>query len=385
MSSRRHDHTCIAVTRRGLEGVLAEELRGLGLAVQEVQPGAVAFTAPERGLYLAVRWSRVATRILVVVAEFRAHAFASLEHGLASIDWARWVRPGGALDVRARAHQATLYHTGAIVQRVEAAIADAGLSPSADPAGPPQRIDVRIVGERAQVRVDATGEPGDRPGWRRALAKAPLPPTVAAAALWSARWHPGMPLLDPMCGSGTIPIEAAQRAARRPPAIDRTFAVQGWPAFAPGTWASTAVPPPAAPAQGHVRPIVATDRDEGAVTATSGNAERAGVAAQLTVAAAPLSRAPSVLPDGPGDRVDGLVITNPPWGRRIEGDGDLRDLYASLGRLVGDLPGWGLALVTADDGLARQVGLPLNVAWRTRIAGETVSLHLSPELLGGRP
>ncbi len=374
--ARRSDLHALAVTRPGLEALCADELAELGGSPGTPGPGIVGFTAPPRGVYAAARWSRTATRILVVADRFRARTFAQLEHGLAAVAWAAWVPVGATVEVRARSERARLYHTGAIAQRVEAAVADAVGGAVGAGEGPDERvdvrIDVRIADDLATVRVDAVGESLDRRGWRRDTAKAPLPPTVAAAALRTIGWDGTAPLLDPLCGSGTIPIEAVLIATGRPPTAGRPLALEAWPSFAPGTWASTAVtpvPPPPDPAG-----IWASDRDVGAVAATVENAGRAGVGGGVVVAEASLSDSPATLPHG---LPHGWIVTNPPWGRRIDGAGDLRDLYAALGHLAGRL-GWRLAVLTASDALAGQIRPALTRRWQTRIAGEDVTLWASP-------
>jgi putative N6-adenine-specific DNA methylase len=272
-------------------------------------------------------------------------------------------------EVRVRARAAQLHHTGAVAQRVRDAVAGRAVDPSAEPAGAPAgpRVDVLVEGETASVRVDATGEPADRRGWRLATARAPLPPTVAAAALLATGWDGTAPLLDPLCGSGTVGVEAALLAAARPPAVGRRFAVECWPSFAPGTWASAAAPP--RPAAAPPAPVLLSDRDAGAVEAAEGNAARAGVADRVTVARAALASA--------ADRAAGLppgwLVTNPPWGDRL-GGGDPRDLHAALGALVRGLDGWRVAVVAADPATARHVGLPLTTAWRTTVGGTRVAL-----------
>lgn len=371
MSSRRRGQRCVAVTRAGLETVLAGELAALGLRPEAPTPGAVGFTATPRQLLVAVRLLRTATRVLVDVATVRARTFGLLERGLAEVPWATWVAPGAAVAVRARSEGSRLYHTGAVAERVAAAIA--GAVPDVVVSAPTDttvRVDVRVVHDVAVIRLDATGVPADRRGWRLEVAKAPLPPTVAAAVLRAIGWDGTTPLLDPLCGSGTIPIEAALLAAARPPAVERPFAVQSWAGYAPGTWASAGAP--STPA--HRPRIRASDRDAGAVVAALANAERAGVADLVDVRRAPLGGAADALPaDEPG-----WVVTNPPWGHRVDGGGDLRDLHAALGALVAGLDGWRLAVVTADPALARHTGLDLQAVWRTTVGGQAVTLLATP-------
>jgi putative N6-adenine-specific DNA methylase len=181
------------------------------------------------------------------------------------------------------------------------------------------------------------------------------------------------PLLDPLCGSGTIAIEAALLASQRAPGGGREFAFHRWPSFEPGTWASVkasmrAVPDDAAPPA-----IIATDRDGGAIESTIANAARAGVAHLIDARVSTLSRVPIL--DRVRDAAAGVVVTNPPYGRRVSSTKQLRDLYASLGNLVrGPLSAWDLSFLCADDVLARATGLGLHPLLRTTNGGIAVTL-----------
>jgi putative N6-adenine-specific DNA methylase len=178
------------------------------------------------------------------------------------------------------------------------------------------------------------------------------------------------PFADPMCGSGTVAIEAALIAAGVPPGRGRRFAFQEWPSFAPGTWASVAAEPPIRA----VPPVVAADRDRDAAASAAANAERAGAAAWIDVRHAPMS---SFEPPSGGP---GYLVTNPPYGKRASPQRDLRDLYAALGGLVRDrLPGWQVAMLVADVRLARHTGLPLHERVHTDNGGIDVRvLSTSP-------
>jgi putative N6-adenine-specific DNA methylase len=270
---------------------------------------------------------------------------------------------------------------------VEGLRAAAGAVPG--PAGSGLLVVVRIARDRVVLSVDSSGEPLHRRGWRLATAKAPLPSTVAAAALLTARYDGSAPLLDPFCGSGTIPIEAALLADGSPPHRGRSWALQAWPSFAPGTWASALGGAQAAAASRREErllagapPILGSDRDEGAVASARANAGRAGVAELVALHAAPVSAAappdPVVGGDGArGGAPAGWLVTNPPWGGRLAGGGDLRDLHAAFGRVVRErFAGWRVAVLTGDARLAGHAGLGLDRAWRTTVGGRPVTLLL---------
>jgi len=374
-----HRHEAFAVCVPGLEGIVAAELRALGVRPGPQERGGVGFRATHRQLYAANRWLRTATRVLVRVASFRAASFAELERRAAAVDWAPWVAPGAGVEWRVSSHASRLYHTGAVAERLARAVGAGGADrwagrghpdQSGDEPRPTQLVVVRIDRDRVTVSVDSSGEPLHHRGWRRETAKAPLRPTLAAALALAVGWDGTVALVDPFCGSGTIPIEAALLARGLPPALERAYAFQRWPSFEPGAWASVAgaVRTAVERAEGTIAPaaIVARDRDAGAVAVTARNAERAGVAADLDLAVAAISALHP--PPGP----PGWVITNPPYGTRLAG-GDLRDLYARLGTVLRTkLAGWRVGLLVADRRLAGHTGLALDEALRTTSGGMAV-------------
>ena len=370
-------HRCLAVTPPGVEEVTAAELAALGIGIRRAFRGGVEFTATDRQLYAANLWLRTATRVVVRVARFTAGTFAELEAQLAAVPWYQWTAPGTMPVVRVASTASRLYHTDAIAERVVAA---SGSGP--EPGG---LVVVRLVHDRVTVSVDSSGPPLHQRGWRLDGAGAPLRDTLAAAIVLASGWDRSAPLVDPLCGSGTIAIEAALLAAGRPPGRGRRFAFQDWPTFAPGTWASVTATVPAdqatppaqegtPPAAGEDRPatdgaarIVASDRDRPAVAVARANASRAGVADAVAFSARSLS---SVV--APGD-APGWILTNPPYGKRV--GRDPRALYAQLGEVARHrFEGWTVALLVADVGAARASGLPLHPQLRTVNGG--IPVHL---------
>lgn len=403
----------MAVCPPGVEPLLDAELAALGVKRRRVVRGGVEAELGLRQLYAANLWLRCATRVVVRVATFNASGFAELEHRAAMVDWDRWVPAGTPVALRVTSHRSRLDHTGAIAERLAAAAGAqlVGLG-TADPDGAdhrrdddragaatvgPARFVVRVDRDRFTISADSSGEPLYHRGWRRQVAKAPVRPTVAAAVLAAIGW-PGDPagggrrlLVDPMCGSGTVAIEAARWACGLPPAVGddpdtpRSYAFERWADFAAGTWASVlgeATARRQSTNRGLVS-VVATDRDAGAVAATTANAGRAGVDTELHAHCAALSASepPDGPPPGPGDMA--WVVTNPPWGGRV-GGGDLRDLYATLGNVVRQrFAGWRVAMVVADRHLAAHSGLGLHDVLTTTSGGQPVQLLVTDPIAGG--
>jgi len=374
-------HECLAVCPPGLEQLVADEWRDLRLRPGSPVTGGVPFRATDRELYLANVWSRLATRVIVRMGTFVARSFADLERRAAELPWATYLPSDITPVFRVTAVKSKLYHTDAIAERLHRVCGTTQAPPKNLAADVDttrvQLFIVRVVHDKITISADSSGDSLHRRGWRQQVAKAPLRETLAAAMVRASGWSFEMPLLDPLCGSGTIAIEAALAASGRAPGEARTFAFQRWPAFQPGTWASVHAGVRAAvdlardPARRRaVAPIAAADRDEGAVRATAANAERAGVADLVDVRHGALSHTVGSVR---ADRT-GLLLTNPPYGERVGAHRDLRDLYAALGTSVRDaLPGWSLGMLAADRVLAAQARLPLVERFATTNGGIDVS------------
>jgi putative N6-adenine-specific DNA methylase len=222
------------------------------------------------------------------------------------------------------------------------------------------------------LSVDTSGALLHLRGYRQQLAKAPLRETLAAAVLLGADWSGDTPLVDPMCGSGTIPIEGALMARRIAPGIKRTFAFLRWPETDPRMWVNLVTEARAAQLDRSPVEIAGSDRDEGAIVAARANAERAGVAADVTFTAQPISALARAEPPG-------LIAANPPYGVRVGETEGLRNLYAQLGNVARrNRPGWTVAMLSADRKLERQVGLPFESRLRTQNGGIPVHLVVTP-------
>jgi putative N6-adenine-specific DNA methylase len=361
-----------AITPPGLEALTAGELKALGITTGEMEPGGVAFTGTNRQLYVANLHLRTASRILLRVAEFPATSFAELERQSRQVEWERYVAPGTAVRFRVTCRKSRLYHSDAVAERLASAVAYrvagvsvAGAAPADDDdAGDEaQLFVVRMFRDQCLISADTSGAHLHQRGYRLAVAKAPMRETLAAAMLLASGWREQAPLLDPLCGSGTIAIEGALLARRIPPGHARHFACERWPGASARAWqdvrdqAATAVLP-SAPG-----PILGSDRDAGAVKAAQANAARAGVADDIEFRQLPLSDVEP--PPGPG-----WLVTNPPYGHRLGDVAPLRDLYARLGVLArARCPGWTLALLGADRKLEAQLRLPLTDRFRTNNGG----------------
>jgi putative N6-adenine-specific DNA methylase len=369
-----------AVAAPGIEPWLTRELGTLGIDAREV-PGGASFDATLDEIYRANLWSRLASRIIVRVADFRVRALGELSRRTGTIPWDAWLAPGVRVRVRASARKSRLYHTGAIAERVLEGIATRVRVQASSPrsAAPPADEEdddgaqplliVRIAHDVCTISLDSSGALLHRRGYRQAVARAPLRETLAAAMLAAAGWRPTEPLADPFCGAGTIPIEAAMISRDMAPGINRGFAFERWPRHDPARWRAVRAEARARVLPGTGAPIFASDRDEGAVAAARDNAERAGVQADVQIVQAPLSGAPL-------GNADTWIVTNPPYGVRVGEAGRLRDLYAALGRVVREA-GHPLVILSADSALERQLRLPLETVLSTKNGGIAVAVRRS--------
>ncbi len=364
----------VATCAPGLEPILAEEIGqtlGTDAVDPTIEPGGVAMRGDADLVVRANLELGVASRVLVRVGELRARAFPELARKAARIDWTSWIRPGVAVEVSATAKRSRLYHSEGIAERIREAIT-AQLGPVADDA-PTVTIVARMHRDVCELSLDTSGEALHRRGWRLQTAKAPLREDLARALILVSGWDRTTPFVDPMMGAGTLLIEAATMARGLAPGRLREFSVVHTQL---ADRASVLAQRQRLDAQALARapaPIVGRDRVEGALRATQGNAERAGVLDDLDLSIADLHEVP--LPSLP----PGAVVTNPPYGKRVRTEGDVRALYARFGQRVRELgPRWRMAMVSPDARTVAAAKLGLVSRATTKHGGLSVHLFARP-------
>ena len=349
-------HRWLAVSPPGLEGPLLDEVRGLPGAGNPVRrTGGVEL---EGGIEVGFRANlslRIASRVLGRIGTVDARDRADLRRGLAEVPWERYLRSEPA-EIRAAAHRCRLRHSGLLVDEVRAAIA--GRIEGRDgEAGPGPEVLVRGARDRFTVSVDASGELLHKRGYRQETSSAPLRETLAAGLLALCGWEPSQPLVDPMCGSGTIVLEAASIALGRAPGRDRSFALESWPCFDDAVAVRLREEARATEQSALPAPVLGLDRSGGAVGVSRRNAERAGLDEMVVIERCPIADLgtlpPGRLPEGPG-----LVILNPPYGKRAGSDRELVDFYREIGRMLRErFPGWQAAVLVPERRLAEALRL----------------------------
>jgi putative N6-adenine-specific DNA methylase len=374
-------HSCYAITPPGIEGLTAGELSGLGIAPGTVEAGGVGFDATARQLYRANLELRTAGRVIVRIAEFPARAFYELERKAKRVPWDEFVTPGTPVRFRVTSRKSKLYHLDAIAERLRNSANGqpstvngtslAGEEAEEESETAEQLFVVRVLRDVVTISADSSGALLNRRGYRLAGAKAPLRESLAAAVLLGAGYREGMPLVDPFCGSGTIPIEAGLFGRRIAPGLRRRFAFEQWPGFDAAVWQELRSEATSRIRAGAGAPIVGSDRDAGAVAAARGNAERAGVAGDVMFREEAVSNVTP--PPGPG-----LIATNPPYGIRIGAEKDLRNLFARFGSLVRERwPGWTIAMIAAGTMPEREMRVPFETRWESTTGGIRIRLLVS--------
>ncbi|HEY1696956.1 MAG TPA: THUMP domain-containing protein [Polyangiaceae bacterium] len=338
-----------ATAAKGTEPALRDELRELRLRGVRADRGGVHFEGEMPEAARACLWSRIAVRVLVEVSAFDAPDEDALYEGVRDLDWTRWMTARTTLAVRATCRSSRLTHSQFVAQRTKDAVVDLlrdrlGARPSVDRDDPDVLLAVHLARDRATVYLDAGGASLHERGWRREAGDAPLRETLAAAVLRLSGWDREQPLVDPMCGAGTIAIEAAAWATRAAPGLSRErFGFERWADHDGAAVRGMQEMRASARAQqrtGGPR-VVASDASPQAVRHATANAKAAGVAIEVS-----RHDVRDLAPLGPA----GFVVTNPPYGARLEAG---EALYAVLARSLGGMHGHTAAILAGTPAIAR--------------------------------
>ncbi|MEO8306344.1 MAG: THUMP domain-containing protein [Betaproteobacteria bacterium] len=369
---------------RGLEAALTSELVALGATYPAPAEGGVGFAGPIELAYLANLESRLASRILWQVAHggYRNEdELYRLAHG---VDWKRHFNVERTLRVDLTATRSPLASIEFATLKVKDAVcdrfrADFGKRPSIDKERPDVRVFGYLTEREATLYLDTSGEALFKRGWRRDADVAPLRENLAAGILALSGWAPGTPLLDPMCGAGTIAIEAALTAADRAPGLHRTFGFQKLSWFDGPTWQrirqrarDRARPAPS------TRTIFASDIDARVLAQCRGNAAAANVEEWIDMGEADVLARPA-------PAAAGLMLANPPYGVRLDDEAALAAFYPKLGdALKQRYAGWTACFLTGDPRLPKLIGL--KPSKRTPLYNGAIECRLFRfEIVAGRP
>ena len=369
-------YDAFAVAAPGLEQLVAGELEALGVKDARTVDGGVEFAASARLLYEANLCLRTASRVLVRLANFRALSFAELEKRARRIPWERVLTRGQRVTLRVTCRKSRLYHSDAVAERVKRDLVerlDADVGASRGEADDPETADegqliiVRFDHDRCTVSADSSGAHLHQRGYRTSVTEAPMRETLAAALVFASGWDRTSPLLDPFCGSGTIPIEAAMIAANIAPGRNRRFRFMQWPGHDAGLWRRTLAAATGRENLAAVPIIRGSDRSAAAIRAATENAQRAGVGSAVQFERLDALRADPRSPTG-------WLVSNPPYGVRLGDEVETQALMAQFaGTLRQRFGGWRLALL-APARFERLAGIPLLAGPRTTNGGLRVQI-----------
>lgn len=341
----------------GTEDLLAAELRSIGAVGIRVGKGGVRFAGELPMALKACLWLRTAMRVLLPLSSFPAPDEQALYDGVRAIDWRKHLTPSHTFAVDAIGVSPTLRHTHHTALKVKDAVVDAlrdahGTRPNVDAKDPDVQLVAHLSRDRCDISLDLSGEPLFKRGYRIEPVRASLKETLAAAVLLAAGYDGESPLVDPMCGSGTLAIEAGFIAQRRAPGLNRTFGVERWPSF--DETLKNTLRDLREDARATVRrgapEIIASDRDPEAVLATLANVKRSGLPVRVLEADA---RELSPL-DPPG-----WIVANPPYGERLEAGGRkaLKTFFWQLGQRWRTLHGHHVAVLSGGPEFESAFGL----------------------------
>ncbi|HDJ1437812.1 TPA: bifunctional 23S rRNA (guanine(2069)-N(7))-methyltransferase RlmK/23S rRNA (guanine(2445)-N(2))-methyltransferase RlmL [Serratia rubidaea] len=347
-------NSLFASTARGLEELLKSELERLGAHACKVVQGGVHFQGDDRLLYQSLLWSRLASRILLPLNEFRVHSDLDLYLGVQAIDWTSIFGVDKTFAVHFSGVNEEIRNSQYGALKVKDAIVDSftrkiDQRPTVAKQQPDIRINVFLQRDMASVALDLSGEGLHQRGYRDLTGQAPLKETLAAAIVQRSGWQLGTPMLDPMCGSGTLLIEAAMIAADRAPGLHRQhWGFSAWNGHNAELWREVVTEAQVRARRGlqeTTSRFFGSDIDRRVIDMARANARRAGVAELITFNVNDVSKLSNPLPEGP----TGTVLSNPPYGERLESEPALIALHNMLGRIMKSaFGGWQLSLFSAS-------------------------------------
>jgi putative N6-adenine-specific DNA methylase len=357
-SAKLETERFFATCGRGIEPILADELRALGAA--EVMPGrgGVSFGGDLALLYQANLWLRTAIRVLRPILETDVSSPDELYEAVRSLDWTLYLTPEHTLAVDCNVRDSHITHSKYAALRVKDAICDQFVEkcskrPSVDVDEPMIGLNLHVHRDRAVLSLDSSGESLHKRGYRPIQTRAPLNEALAAALVLLTGWRGDRPFADPLCGSGTLAIEAAWIALRRPPGLTRKrFGFQGWMDFDIELWTSLRDEARRGVGRTLQAPILASDARGDAVSFAINNARAAGIGHLLRFDKSDVRDFQP--PPGP----PGVLLCNPPYGERIGEEKNLFSLYRLLGEVFAQrCRGWTTYVFTGNPRLAAAIGL----------------------------
>ncbi|MCT8976056.1 class I SAM-dependent RNA methyltransferase [Clostridium sp. CX1] len=346
------EYTLIATATFGLESIVASELKELGYDDLKIENGKVTFQGDERDIVTCNMWLRTADRILIKMAEFKAVTFEELFQGTLAVDWGSIMPVDAFMHVEGKSVKSTLFSVPDCQSIVKKAIIE-GMKRRYkrdwfSEEGPRYRVEVALLKDIVTLTLDTSGTGLHKRGYRENAGGAPIKETLAAALVLLSKWEPSRLLADPMCGSGTIPIEAALIGKNIAPGLNRSFISEQWDIIPKSIWeesrrfAKNAV-------NNKEFKIMASDMDGRVIRTAMENAKKAGVDEYISFQKMPMQ-------DFSSKKRYGFIITNPPYGERLGEVKQVEALYKDMGEVFGRLKDWSYFVITAHPEFQKHFG-----------------------------
>lgn len=338
------EYTLIATSTFGLESVVAGELRNLGYEDLKIENGKVTFTGDEMDIVTCNLWLRTADRVLVRMAQFKAESFEELFQGTKSVDWGSFMPEDAFMHVTGKSIKSVLHSVPDCQSIVKKAVVESMKDKynieKFEESGAEYRIEVGILKDIVTLTVDTSGEGLHKRGYRKNSGEAPIKETLAAALVILSGWNTSIKLADPMCGSGTIAIEAALIGKNIAPGLGRSFVSEKWGIIPKNIWDDLRKYAMCSISKDKFE-ISASDINGRVLRTAMNNAEKAGVQDCIAFKKSPVQ---AFKPE----EKSGFIISNPPYGQRLGEIEEVEALYKDMGKVFLKLKDWSCFIITAD-------------------------------------
>jgi putative N6-adenine-specific DNA methylase len=345
-------YNIIATSAFGLEAVVASELKKLGYNDLKTEDGKVIFTGDERDIARCNLWLRCADRVLIRMAEFKAMDFEELYQGALAVPWEKYIPEDGKMHVTGKSIKSKLYSVPDCQSIVKKAVIE-GMKRKYNRSefsetGPLYKIEIALLKDKAVLTIDTSGDGLHKRGYAEKRGEAPLRETLAAALVLLSRWEPSRVLADPLCGSGTIAIEAALIGKNIAPGLNRSFVSETWQWIPKKIWINLRAEAKLEINQKEFM-IFASDIDDKVFRQARENAKKAGIEDKITFQKKPLEEFSS-------KKKYGCIICNPPYGERLGDKKIAEKLYTAMGQIYANLDTWSFFSLTSHEDFQKYFG-----------------------------
>ncbi|WJQ81261.1 THUMP domain-containing class I SAM-dependent RNA methyltransferase [Brevibacillus brevis] len=343
----------IATATFGLESVVAEEVKALGYGPVQVENGKVTFTADISAIPRTNLWLRTADRVRLKIGEFKATTFDELFEKTKALPWADWITEDGTFPVEGKSVKSTLFSVPDCQAIVKKAVVESLKKTYKrewfDEQGPLYKIEVALLKDVATLTIDTSGPGLHKRGYRELIGQAPLKETMAAAMIMLSRWKPDRVFMDPFCGSGTIPIEAALIGQNIAPGMNREFVSETWPIIPKTAWREARAETHDLARYDQKLEIIGTDMDDEILKIARRNATEAGVDDLIHFQRMDVR-------DVRTKRKYGYLICNPPYGERLGEWKQVAKMYGEMGKTFAAMDTWSFYVITSDEQFEEHFG-----------------------------